>query len=250
MSLDKNYIKETLTMLGRKYGMRETFEDFVYCCAYSISNLTNFNENREQEYLSISKKYQKEEFNLFAEMLSALTLELNKDDCEDVLGNIFEELGLHDKGRGQFFTPLHVSKLMAQITFDKENIQKEINEKGYITVADECCGSGRMLFAYLSLLKENNIDINNVYFVGADISNLCCCMTYVNLALRGASAIINQQDTLLLKQYGYYITPGLFLNKNLVNKLIDSGYLELIKKTELQQNKELENLEEEIDIER
>ena len=110
MTLDKNYIKDTLKKLGQKYGVRETFEDFVYCCAYSLSNLTNFNDSREKEYLNISKKYEKEDFNSFASMLSALILELNKDDCEDILGNVFEELGLHDKGRGQFFTPLLISK--------------------------------------------------------------------------------------------------------------------------------------------
>ena len=31
MTLDKNYIKDTLKKLGQKYGVRETLEDFVYC---------------------------------------------------------------------------------------------------------------------------------------------------------------------------------------------------------------------------
>lgn len=78
MTLDKNYIKDTLKKLGQKYGVRETFEDFVYCCAYSLSNLTNFNDSREKEYLNMSKKYEKEDFNSFASMLSVLILELNK----------------------------------------------------------------------------------------------------------------------------------------------------------------------------
>ena len=43
-------------------------------------------------------------------------------------------------------------------------IQNEISKNGYITIADECCGSGRMLFAYLKLLKETNVDLNNIYF--------------------------------------------------------------------------------------
>lgn len=249
MTLDKNYIKDTLKKLGQKYGVRETFEDFVYCCAYSLSNLTNFNNSREKEYLNISKKYEKEDFNSFASMLSALTLDLSKDDCEDILGNVFEELGLHDKGRGQFFTPLHISKFMAKIVFDKENIQREISKKGYITIADECCGSGRMLFAYLKLLKETNVDLNNIYFEEADISNLCCCMTYVSLSLMGASAIINHQNTLSSERYGYYITPGLILNENLVNKLIKDGYLESTKENDINQENDIKNLEEEQELE-
>lgn len=249
MTLDKNYIIDTLKKLGQKYGVRESFEDFVYCCAYSLSNLTNFNDSREKEYLNISKKYEKEDFNSFASMLSALILELNKDDCEDILGNVFEELSLHDKGRGQFFTPLHISKFMAEIVFDKENIQNEISKKGYITIADECCGSGRMLFAYLKLLKENNVDLKNVYFEGADISNLCCCMTYVSLSLMGASAIINHQNTLSSERYGYYITPGLILNENLVNNLIKDGYLKPTKENDVNQENDIKNLEEEQELE-
>lgn len=104
-------------------------------------------------------------------------------------------------------------------------IQNEISKKGYITIADECCGSGRMLFTYLKLLKETNVDLNNIYFEEADISNLCCCMTYVSLSLMGASAIINHQNILSFERYGYYITPGLILNENLVNNLIKDGYL-------------------------
>lgn len=45
-------------------------------------------------------------------------------------------------------------------------------------------------------------------------------------------------------------TPGLLLNKNLVSKLIDSGYLELKKESESKRNNELENSEKDLDIER
>lgn len=249
MNLNQKYIADTLTSLGRKYGTRDVFEDFVLCCAYSLSNLTQFNKEREAEYLKISKKYEKEEFNSFSKMLAYLTIELSKDDCEDILGNLYEGMGLYDKGKSQFFTPLPVSDFMAKITFSKDNIQKEIETKGYISVADECCGSGRMLFAYLNLLKKNHIDISNVYFVGADISNLCCCMTYVNLSLMGANAIVNHQDTLLLKRYGYYITPELFFNKNLTDKLIRDGYLAIEKvnqESKISEEK-LEEIEEELE---
>ncbi len=128
-------------------------------------------------------------------------------------------------------------------------IQNEISKKGYITIADECCGSGRMLFAYLKLLKETNVDLNNIYFEEADISNLCCCMTYVSLSLMGASAIINHQNTLSFERYGYYITPGLILNENLVNNLIKDGYLESTKENDLNQENDIKNLEEEQELE-
>ena len=248
MILDKNYIKETLKKLGSKYGIRETFEDFVICCAYSIANATNYDQERENDYLKIAKKYEKEDFSSFPKMFASLQIELGKDNFEDILGNLYEELGLSNKHLGQFFTPIHISDLMTRITFNADNIKTDITEKGYSSILDPCCGSGRMLLSYLKLIKDNNIDLNKVYFEGADLSKLCCCMTYVNLSLLGASAIVFNQDTLLQKRYDFYMTPGLLLNENLINKLINSGTLELINEKESCQVKEEDNLEESLYI--
>ncbi len=74
-------------------------------------------------------------------------------------------------------------------------------------------------------------------------------MTYVNLSLMGANAIVNHQDTLLLKRYGYYITPELFFNKNLTDKLIRDGYLAIEKvnqESKISEEK-LEEIEEELE---
>lgn len=225
MDLDKHFIKKNIQSLGRKYDTRQVFEDFVICCAYSLANATNFNQEREDEYLRIAKKYEKEEFNSFAKMLAALQIELVKEDYEDVLGNIYEDFGFYSKDKGQFFTPIHVCDMMAKITFSADDMKKRMEEKGYVSISDPCCGSGRMLFANLKLLKENDIDLDNVYFEGADISKLCSCMTYVNLSLMGANAIVYNQDTLLMKVYDSFITPTLAYNNKLVDKLINDGVL-------------------------
>ncbi len=225
MELDKNYIKNNIISLGRKYDTRQVFEDFVICCAYSLANAASYNQERENEYLRIAKKYEKEEFNSFAKMFVALQIELGKDDFDDVLGNLYEDLGLSSKHLGQFFTPIHVSDLMAKITFSAEDIKKEIKKDGYTSMSDPCCGSGRMLLSYLKACRENDINMDKVYFEGADLSKLCCCMTYVNLSLLGASAIVYNQDTLLLDVYDSYITPALVYNNNLTEKLVEKGVL-------------------------
>ncbi|MBQ4584041.1 MAG: N-6 DNA methylase [Bacilli bacterium] len=225
MELDKNYIKNNIISLGRKYDTRQVFEDFVICCAYSLANAASYNQERENEYLRIAKKYEKEEFNSFAKMFAALQIELGKEDFDDVLGNLYEDLGLSSKHLGQFFTPIHVSDLMAKITFGAEDIKKEIEKDGYTSMSDPCCGSGRMLLSYLKACRENDINMDKVYFEGADLSKLCCCMTYVNLSLLGASAIVYNQDTLLLDVYDSYITPALVYNNNLTEKLVEKGVL-------------------------
>lgn len=225
MELDKNYIKNNIISLGRKYDTRQVFEDFVICCAYSLANAASYNQDREDEYLRIAKKYENEEFNSFAKMFAALQIELGKDDFDDVLGNLYEDLGLSSKHLGQFFTPIHVSDLMAKITFSTDDTKKEIEKDGYTSMSDPCCGSGRMLLSYLKACRENDINMDKVYFEGADLSKLCCCMTYVNLSLLGASAIVYNQDTLQMKVYDSYITPALVYNKDLAEKLVEQGVL-------------------------
>lgn len=225
MELDKNFIKNNIVSLGRKYDTRQVFEDFVICCAYSLANAASYNQEREDEYLRIAKKYEKEEFNSFAKMFAALQIELGKEDFDDVLGNLYEELGLSSKHLGQFFTPIHISGLMAKITFNAKETQTEIEKNGYTSVYDPCCGSGRMLLSYLKLCRANDIDLDKVYFDGADLSKLCSCMTYVNLSLLGASAIVYNQDSLQMKVYDSYITPALVYNKGLAEKLVEKGIL-------------------------
>lgn len=233
MELNKNYIKNNLINLGRKYDTRKVFEDFVICCAYSLANASTFSQEREDEYLRIAKKYEKEEFNTFAKMFAALQIELSKDDFDDVLGNIYEELGLSSKNLGQFFTPIHVSDLMAKLNFNEESIKKEIKENGYTSITDCCCGSGRMLLSYLKVCRAKDISMDKIYFDGGDISKLCCCMTYVSLSLLGANAIIYNQDSLQMKVYDSYITPALVYNNELIEKLVEKG---LLKKKEENEN--------------
>ena len=225
MDLDKNFIKKNITNLGRKYDIRQVFEDFVMCSAYALANAASFNQERENDYLRIIKKYEKEEINSFGQMLAALQIELGKEDFDDVLGELYEDLGLSSKHLGQFFTPIHISELMAKLTYNTDDVKKDIEENGFTSVSDPCCGSGRMLLSYFKLFKEEDIDLDKIYFEGADLSKLCSCMTFVNLSLLGASAIVYNQDTLLLDVYDSFITPGLVFNNELTSKLLEKGVL-------------------------
>ena len=225
MELDKNFIKNNIEKLGRKYDTRNVFEDFVTCCALSLSNKTQYNQDRENEYLRIVKKYDKEELNTFPQMFAALQIELLKDNPEDVLGNIYESFGFYSKDKGQFFTPIPVSDFISKIMIGKDGAKKHIKEKGYISILDPCCGSGRLLFSSLQSYKDAGIDINDIYIEGSDISNICCYMTYVNLSLMGANAIIQNKDALTNKIYDTYFTPALANNKKLIDNLLRDGIL-------------------------
>ena len=88
--------------------------------------MDKLDEKTEKDILAIVGKYQKEEQALFPQMVAELTLELEDQvilgEFKDVLGEVFHELELHNKWKGQFFTPQSVSDLMGRIVMNKEKI--------------------------------------------------------------------------------------------------------------------------------
>lgn len=222
--LDRNFILNSFKKLGSRYGTHEAFADVVKCCAYSLANQVEMNDEREKEFMRITKKYNKEEQILFPKILAALVLEYKKaDEPIDILGDIYENLGLIKKGAAQFFTPIAVCKVMAKMTITKEKVDNDIKEKGYISVSDSSCGSGRNLYAAYSELLDNGVDKDKIFLMGDDLDLTCCCITYIQLSLMGASAVVNHQNTLTMNIYDTLYTPNYFFNKDLQNKLIENN---------------------------
>ena len=220
MNYDKKFISDSIKKIGNRYGIHESFRDVVTCCAYSFANSVDFREDREKEYLRIINKYSDEEKELFPKILAALANEYTKsEEPVDILGDIYEKLNLTKKGAAQFFTPLDVCKVMAKITIDKDDSKKSIREKGYINVSDPACGSGRNLYAAYSELLNNGIDNNKIFLVGDDIDLTCCCMTYIQLSLMGANAIVHHQDSLTMNRYDTFYTVSYATNKELQEKI-------------------------------
>lgn len=221
---EKQFIQE-LSKINYSKNVIEIFEDFVKFCAYTISYSTGMKSNHLVEYEKFLKKYSKEEKRLFANLIVELVKEYSKEDPEDILGNVFECLGISNKQRGQFFTPKEVCRVMGDISIDKESAEKFINKHGYVSINDPTCGSGRTLLYTLLKLKNLGVDLNKVYVEGDDISQLCACITYINLSLIGASGIVKHQDTLTLEVYDTFYTPNLLANKELLDCLVRDGYL-------------------------
>ena len=224
MNYDKKFILDSIKRLGNRYGTHESFRDVVTCCAYSFANSVDFKEEREKEYLRIINKYSDEEKELFPKILTALVNEYTKaEEPVDILGDIYENLNLTKKGSAQFFTPLDVCKVMAKITIDKDQSEKSIKERGYINVSDPACGSGRNLYAAYSELLDNGISNNKILLVGDDLDLTCCCMTYIQLSLMGANAIVNHQDSLTMNRYDTFYTVSYAMNKELQEKISDKS---------------------------
>ena len=202
-SIIKKDFMDIFKTLTYRLSPWEVWKDFVVMFSCSISNALDkaHYEEREKLYMETIKKYSEEEINLFPQLLGYTVLALEENPDQDFLGSIYTELGLINKQHKQIFTPYNISQLMAEITM--ENVAKEIEEKGYITLADSCCGAGSTLIAGINTIKrilENRGGLNfqnHVLVVGQDIDLRVQLMCYIQLSLLGVAAYIKIDDVLL-----------------------------------------------------
>lgn len=218
--------KEMIKMLNSlrgKHDLYTVFTDFIEMFAIAISNSIDL-ENavaREKRYMQIVAKYSRKELDVFAKLAATLTLWLEQKPT-DALGELFMELRLGNKWKGQFFTPYYVSELMARMQMD--DAEAIIKEKGVITVNDPACGAGCTLIAAAMVLKDLGINYQRHMYVEAnDIDMRAVLMCYIQLSLLGVPATVICANTLdriqpheKEEQYKW-ITPMLALNTGKVH---------------------------------
>ena len=197
-----------------KVDLQTLFRDCIHIMALRIALMTDIYNHKERnaELERVTKKYKNKEVHQIEELINAF-YEMFIDsatDFGDHLGAIF--MGLAHKGnhKGQFFTPYNISRMIARMQFS--NPAEEIKRKSPFSIADPCCGAGGLLVAACEILTEKKINYTkDVIFYGADIDLTCVEMTYLQLTFLGASALIEHKDTLLLKKWDEYRTPGIIL---------------------------------------
>lgn len=134
-----------------------------------------------------------------------------KKKHQDFLGQVFSANNFGNARKGQFFTPYHVSKLMAQINFT--DIENQLAENNFVTLAEPCCGSGGIIIAFAEILKEQGYNYQHQLFVEAiDIDETCFKMAYIQLSILGIPARVMLGDTLAWKFQKVLYTPLYFVN--------------------------------------
>lgn len=222
-----------IKQLSNKHSTWSVFEDFQAMSALSISNSVDWlhRKKREEQYMEIVKKYDKSELDMFPQMLAYLVNEMEKysEQPTDILGSIFHELELHNKYRGQFFTPQPVCDFMSEITAgDKIEM---VDECDYKTVYEPCAGSGAMVLGFAKVMKKYGYDFQRQMLVTAtDIDIKCVHMTYLQLSLYGIPAVVIHGNTLSMQEWSRWYTPIYMLN-NWVGKQLYKTRNNTIKKT-------------------
>jgi hypothetical protein len=157
------------------------FDDWVSLMLASI-------QGDEQAYLDIADAYDREALDAFARAFGRLVRETRETEL-DVIGDVYERLGVNSDSFAQHFTPHDVSAFLAGL-----NPPSDTADDSPPTIADPTCGSGRLLVAAARRVDEG-------VFVGVDKDAVCAKMAVVNCWALGLDAYIVHGDSLSLEAY-------------------------------------------------
>lgn len=155
----------------------------------ALAQPADFRQSREDEYMQIISRYNKEEQDRFPKMFLEIVEAFEEEKFADILGDLYMQLDMGSKWRGQFFTPYNVCVMMAKMS--ATNVQEEIDKSGYMSVCDPCCGGGAMLIGFAQHCMEQKVNYhNNVLFVGQDIDPIVARMCYIQMSLLGCPGYV------------------------------------------------------------
>lgn len=122
----------------------------------------------------------------------------------DFLGPIFAELAADARG-GQFFTPWHVSSMIARMTLiDAPAMLDSIKAAGgnRIMASEPACGVGGMVMAANEVLREQGLEpALSIHWQCVDTDWRACAAAYIQLSLTGCSAAVVHGNALSLEQW-------------------------------------------------
>ena len=206
--LDKYKRLESLLKSMRSgYTARDNFAVLMEIMAISLANVvkTDMWQERENVYLKLIKTV---DVNATKHAF-AFVMDWFAEQAEpmDLLGPFHSWVGMDNSRTGQFFTPWTVAVAMALMSLgSKEEIEKQIAEKGYISINDPTCGAGGTLLAAANVLHGMGIDCRNVVFYGQELMPTTAYTCFVQCALSGLPAVIGHGNTLKMDTFQTFAT--------------------------------------------
>jgi hypothetical protein len=185
-----------------KHDLYTVFGDWCECSAISMSNavdLANL-EKREARYVEIARKYGSDTMATFSKIFGEVVMAL-EEKPQDILGMTFHALELHNKARGQFFTPYPICQLMARIIAGgAEDMQQAIAKRGFMLAQEPAVGSGAMIVALAEAILEAGFNYQQLLHVTAvDIDPRAVHMAYIQFSLLHIPATVIAGDSLAMR---------------------------------------------------
>mgnify|MGYP003293044640 CR=1 FL=1 len=221
--ITKKDIISKIEKLGGAYSPYMIFRDWVTCLALATANTSTLNhdkiwEEREREYKDIMQKYPKDIQNTFPE-LTGMLIDLYGSGFDDFLGDIFMKSGCGSSVTGQFFTPFHLSVLMAEMA-----VPEEVSEKCIYELNEPTCGGGASIIAAAQVMKERGINYQKcMKVVAQDLDWTAVYMTYIACSFYGIDAIVVQGVSLADPYHKGYPEERIFRTPRNRGCLIDGG---------------------------
>ncbi len=165
----------------RGHHQRNVFDDWVTLMLTALAG-------QEEAYLETVQSYPnthergEREADLFAEAFGRLQKAMSETD-QDILGEVYEDMGLPNHENGQHFTPHPVSQMKAELGIG--------SDEDVGSIRDPACGSGR-------LLMEASKRAPNAFYFGRDNDLLCAKMAALNMCYFNLDAIIVHGNSLKL----------------------------------------------------
>jgi type I restriction-modification system DNA methylase subunit len=195
----------TFRETARYHHRYEVFSDFVKLAACALENACLKSADIEAEYMATIQRYEKADQQRMAQLLSWLVIGLDQG-MGDFLGSLFMELELGSGNIGQFFTPFHLSELMAGLVAGDRLAALE-NEP-HITLSEPTCGAGGMVIAFAKVMLARGYNPQTQLRADCvDIDPVAARMCYIQLSLLGIPARVVIGNSLTLKYQREMYTP-------------------------------------------
>lgn len=210
--------KELITQVDKVCAHKHTgdvFEDLVWLKAFEYrsqalglliqneSKILEEVEKTKKEINGIKTQYTKDEFKKLQTCMSLLDRCYQNMGFCDLIGELSTMIGMLNKSTGQFFTPYHIARLMAEITGIGTS-----NEEDHRSMMDPHCGAGTMLVAYADTMQRHGIPLEETFYTGADIDRFCVVMTYVQLCEFGLAGVVHWSDSIKNEIWESWFTPA------------------------------------------
>lgn len=193
--------------------------DFFELSAISVRNtvdLVAMHDEYERRYVNIAKQYSKDQLEVFASCLGLFMGEINEaingsGEFRDFAGEIYMDSGTSNGKAGQFFTPYHVSHVMAECALERDEVKGKLeNDPDHVlTLYEPTCGAGGLIVASIDVLNRMGVNYAwNVFVDCGDIDPRCVHMTYLTLSLLGVPAVVRLGDALMMDYREAWFTPA------------------------------------------
>lgn len=196
---------------GHRHDRYTLFSDCMELIALSISNSVDLRARtaREARYLEIVGRYDRSTMDMFPHVFAEIVLALEVGHS-DVLGSIFTALEIHNKNRGQFFTPYPVCQMMAQVTLGSAGEARAlIDTKGFVSAMEPACGAGAMVIALAEAMRDSGINYQrHLHVTAVDIDPRAVHMAYIQFALLHIPAHVIVGNSLSLETREHWFTPA------------------------------------------